>query len=474
MTSLGRTALVLAAAAVGVFAVRRARSDDADRRLSGVRERIAEAAQRARTRAAGAVEDLPRLADARTPAPAPPAAPELPAPVSADPDRGRFLVGAWPGGEPRVTLDLERVRARDALKQIAEQAGWTIVFRERARQKVDLTVNQLPADEAALLVLRETEGVVADRSGTVVTIRARRDEEASAEDADDEDAEAEAGDSSEDRVAMGGSVVVEPGESVRDAVAMGGSVTVKGTVRRDAVAMGGGVDVIGRVGRDADAMGGSVHVGPTGEVGRNASAMGGEVKVDPGGRLGGSRSGVGAGALMKGLMGVAPWRQRGPGLATRRLYGVARTLLWFVVGFVVSLVVTTLVPSRTRVVGREMLTHPVASGLVGILSAIALVPLTVALVVTVVGPLVLWFMVFAAMCLGGTALAQELGDRLPVLGARKTPVLALAIGCGALAVASLMPVLGAVLFALLLPVCLGAVVRTRFGTPPAGTPVTVT
>src|SRR5207245_7418853 len=81
---------------------------------------------------------------------------------------------------------------RSALAAIAEQAGWTIVFKERPSERVDLSVHGLPADEAMLLVLREIDEVVADRSGNVITIRDRTDEEEEVADAQKEAAEAEA------------------------------------------------------------------------------------------------------------------------------------------------------------------------------------------------------------------------------------------------------------------------------------------
>jgi len=44
-----------------------------------------------------------------------------------------------------------------------------------------------------------------------------------------------------DRVRIGGDVVVEKGMTVKDAVAVGGNVTVNGVVNKSAVAVGGSV-----------------------------------------------------------------------------------------------------------------------------------------------------------------------------------------------------------------------------------------
>ena len=70
--------------------------------------------------------------------------------------------------------------------------------------------------------------------------------------------------------------------------------------------------------------------------------------------------------------------------------------------------------------------------------------------------------------MGFSALASEVGTRLPVLRAnRKTQAAVLALGILVLLVVQLIPVLGPlVLTAAVTFVALGATIRTRFGTRP--------
>jgi biopolymer transport protein ExbD len=424
-----------------------------------------------------AVPAVPAIPNLPTIPPIPPM-PVLPGAKASQPDhddaRAKYLKGDWTGTMPKVNLDLDHERARSALASIADQAKWTIVFKERPSERVDLTVHGLPADEAMLLVLQEIDSVVADRQGNVITIREMSDEEEEAASSAEEAAEAEAerqasaaeeianraadavqNHTKDDRVSLGGSVTVEEGETVRDAVAMGGGVTVKGLVLRDAVAMGGGV-----------------HITSTGEVRGDTVSMGGAVKVDPGGKLRGSKvttwgsSKVGSdSARSEKLSGVGTAFHMMKDFVHGLFGSILGALTWFVILFVMSLLVITFAPARAQIAAREIVRHPLPASLVGFMSLIALIPLTLLLLITIVGPIVLWVLVFAAVCLGYAGIAQELGQRLPILRDNKTPVLSVALGSGVFAFATLIPIIGTLVVLAAIVVCLGAAVRTRFGQP---------
>ena len=89
--------------------------------------------------------------------PAPPVA-EAPPPAASSPesirDRSGFLVGDWSAGAPRITLDLERVKTREALKRLAAAAHWGISFKHSPRGRVDAVmvgIGTLFADNPHLL-----------------------------------------------------------------------------------------------------------------------------------------------------------------------------------------------------------------------------------------------------------------------------------------------------------------------------------
>ena len=92
------------------------------------------------------------------------------------------------------------------------------------------------------------------------------------------------------------------------------------------------------------------------------------------------------------------------------------------------------------------------------------------LTITVIGiPFILVLVLVTAVgiAMGFSALASEVGTRLPVLRAsRKTQAAVLALGILVLLVVQLIPVLGPLALTAAGFIALGATIRTRFGTRP--------
>ncbi|HEY3447053.1 MAG TPA: STN domain-containing protein [Myxococcales bacterium] len=421
--------------------------------------------------AAAPVPPAPPIPPAAAVAPAPPAAPVAPAapalPAEAAPgsERARVLKGEWPANEPRMSLDLERVRAREAIKKLAEAAHWGVSFKTRANGKVDATFNDVPADEALATILKD-EGLVATRKGNVITVS----EAAEDEDVADSEAPAAAADDPKttvhlelgkagDRTQVGGAVTVAEGETVQSAVAVGGSVTVDGTVLQDAVSVGG-----------------TVKLGPKAIVKHDVIAVGGSLDIDPNAKVGGSRVSMGLGGITatekKGakedhvgvqLPGDSSDEPTGvKGFFIRFGKGVAQYALLFVLG----LLLLTFVPERVKSIGREIRRAPAQSGAVGLVGLIALVPLTLLLIVTIIGIIAIPFLYFGvgvALLVGFTALALEIGARVPPRSSKRTQVAVLALGCLAFFLVSQVPVLGGVVLFFVVLVCFGAALRTKLG-----------
>ena len=76
----------------------------------------------------------------------------------------RVLTGEWPPKSVRVTLDLERVSVREALKQLAAAAHWGITFKVTPRHRIDATFHDVPADQALASILKD-EHLVAEQIG---------------------------------------------------------------------------------------------------------------------------------------------------------------------------------------------------------------------------------------------------------------------------------------------------------------------
>ncbi len=340
------------------------------------------------------------------------------------------LLGQWPGNEKPVTLDLQEEKARDAIRKLAEQAGWSVAFKDKARARVDLALHGVPADVALSQILEAADDeLIAERKGNLVTIR-EADESVAAE--------RMAEDGVRDRVSVGGSVAVGEGETVQSAVTVFGDVTVNGTVTEDAVAVLG-----------------DVHIGPRGSVKGDVVSVLGGLSIDPRATIGGNRVGVGFSPI--GYL---------PGLSSFS-GGIIGKLLQFVLYFVIGLVLLAFFPNRVRVVSRELLRSPALSFGLGFAGAVAVIPLVPLMAATVIGiPFipVLGLLVIVAVMLGFTSLSMEIGERLTK---KRSSALALAIGVAILVALSALPFLLGVLILWGFSVLgFGAVLRTKFGSGP--------
>jgi cytoskeletal protein CcmA (bactofilin family) len=288
-----------------------------------------------------------------------------------------------------------------------------------------------------------------------------------------------------DVVARGQNLEISEGQSVESAVVYGGNLIVKGTVEGDAVAFGGNLEIQGHVEGDAHAFGGNIVLGPDAQVEGDVSAFGGQVQRADGARVEGSLESFGgaglgrmvAGEIKRGMKDVKhtdasadaddddDHGDRGGGLASF----ILQFALLFGLGFLGQM----FFPARMKELGDEIRARPSRNAFVGFVGALALIPLTVVLCITLIGIPVAFALLVASMlgtALGYAAIASELGTRLPVMRGRKTQAVVLALGLGLILLVSHIPVLGFLLNAFLIPLAFGAVIRTRFGYRPRGMP----
>lgn len=416
---------------------------------------------------------------------------------------------------------------RDAIEKIAEEGGLNVVVTGELNTPAQVHLRNISAEEALRTVAR-AYSLKLTQQGSIYTLRPMTDEEKAAEvsaapapapapkDSDAEEADEDeadespaveaasppskpmdpdqvkhlvheqlakarhSGKGSRDVVARGAPLEVQEGETVDSAVAYGGKLTVKGDVQGDAVAYGGDLEITGQVDGDASAFGGNVVLAPSAVVQGDVSAFGGSVVRQPGATVHGEVSSLGganigrvvAGELKKNLKesdseedSTAKDKERGHGFA----FFVLEFAILFGMGFLGQL----LFPARMKELGEEIRRHPTRSGLVGLLVVIALLPTLVVLTVTIIGiPLALALMLLVPLLtvLGFSAVASELGKKLPLMRGRKTQAMVLAMGLVVLLLLGQLPVLGPAVLTLAALTSLGAVTRTRFGHRPQGLP----
>ncbi|WP_224363293.1 hypothetical protein [Hyalangium versicolor] len=279
-----------------------------------------------------------------------------------------------------------------------------------------------------------------------------------------------------DVVARGHSLEVKEGDSVDNAVVYGGNLVVKGHVEEDAVAFGGNLEVFGTVEGDANAFGGNVVLHPNAVVEGDVSAIGGTVIREEGAKVEGSTQSFGgshvgtmvAGEVKKNLK--KEFRHEDASGDDDEDDHPGNGLPWFIIKFAalfgLGFLGQLFFPSRMKELSAEIKAQPIKSGMVGVLGSLALIPISLVLTITIIGAPVaaaLWLIAMLVTVLGFTAVASEIGLKVPILRGRKTQAVVLALGLLILLGMTSIPVIG---WFVLLGACFmgfGAAILTRFG-----------
>ncbi|MGA9520898.1 MAG: polymer-forming cytoskeletal protein [Myxococcaceae bacterium] len=259
-----------------------------------------------------------------------------------------------------------------------------------------------------------------------------------------------------DRVSAG-RVVVGENETVTSAISWGGGVEINGHVEDDAVAFGGDVTLGPRavVEGDVVAFGGSVRRAQGAVIEGDVVTFGGKVSQDAKKEDAGEEVSIAPRAVAEAVK-----------RHERNTPAVVAALIWFMSLFGIGFLTTLLMPERMKRIELEIRANPLKSGLTGFLSTLALFPLTVLLVVTVIGipvAVALWVLAPVAAVVGYAAVATELGTRLPLFRGRKTQAIVLALGIAVLVLVGFVPILGPLALTFLGCMGFGAIIRTRFG-----------
>ncbi len=414
-----------------------------------------------------------------------------------------------PSGK-KVTANFTDAPVDKALRQIAEAAGWSIVLPPGLRGAVNANFRATPAEEAMKAVLAQA-GLSAARAGSIVTvsresgprlvirgdkrrlvfdgsgelltedIRGIADEarQAAAEAVQEtneamRDAQADVADAGgkggKDKV-ISGDISIGPGERWRDVVALRGNVHMgAGASARQVTAVLGSVELEpgATVDKEVVAVGGNVHVSPGAHVGNDAVSVGGEVVIDPGGMVEGQEVSVSIPGFA-GILGLASAdRHASKGLSFGLKVGQA--LAKYVVFFLLGLLLLAVAPARLDRVTASLTRSPVRDVLVGLLGTVAMPVLTVLLVVTIVGILLVPVQIIAILLagiLGYTALALLIGRALPFRPEKATAVVQLAIGVAIVVLISEIPFVGVMAMVSAWFLVFGAVLRSRGGQPPS-------
>jgi hypothetical protein len=271
-------------------------------------------------------------------------------------------------------------------------------------------------------------------------------------------------------VGMGQEVRVSAGQHVETVASFGGPVYIDGIVEHDVASFGGDV-VLGpnaRIGGDVVAMGGNIHGDPHAVVMGDLVGGGGAIRP-----WGFQRQGFvmpAQPAMPMPMAQPAPLAPMSPSHAEpswleEGMHNMVSSLVAHGLLFLLALVLSGLFPQRMSALHVAIIREPFKSGALGIGSYLGAIVIAIALMITVLGiPLavVLGLAIPLATYIGLAACATVIGAALPVGALDGKPVMRLLAGVGVLWAASLVPVLGGVLVAIVACVGVGALVRTRF------------
>jgi cytoskeletal protein CcmA (bactofilin family) len=285
-----------------------------------------------------------------------------------------------------------------------------------------------------------------------------------------------------DVVARGHSLEVNENDVVDSAVVYGGNLVVKGHVEKDAVAFGGNLDVYGRVEGDASAFNGNVILHPGSAVEGDVSAIGGNVIREDGAEVEGSIESFGGGNVGRVVAGQVKdtlkkefRKERAEAEDEEEDHGggLPGFLIRFAALFGLGFLGQLFMPTRMKELSSTLKEQPIKSGLVGFLGALALIPITVVLTITLIGiPVMVALLLVAALAtvLGFTAVASEIGMRVPILRGRKTQAVVLAVGLLILLGLGAIPGVGWLVTVPATFMGFGAAILTRFGNRLRGIP----
>lgn len=237
-----------------------------------------------------------------------------------------------------------------------------------------------------------------------------------------------------------------------------------GTEVDSVVVISGDAHIAGRVTETVVVIGGSIYLEPGAEVYGDAVSLGGTINLQGDARIGGQQVSMGSFSLDNIHVGPFFSNWLGFNLSVWRLL----SLLFL------GLVVFWLLPQHVQRSNAALELNPLRSVIFGLLGYLALVPMTILLLITVLGiPLIplLWLMVIAGRLLGQVSLGLLAGRWLaPKLNLQVTEVYQILLGLLVLGLITAIPVVGGLASLFYGLVGFGAVLWTRFGTRAASLP----
>lgn len=254
-------------------------------------------------------------------------------------------------------------------------------------------------------------------------------------------------------------VTLSAGQMASSLVTVFDNAVIKGHVRNDAVIVGGKATVDGKIDGDLVVVLGSANLGPNAEVKGETVVIGGRMETDSKARLHGTPVEV----PLPGFDVVAGWMRNGFMLA--RPLPPQLPWAWYIAAvlFGMNVLLNSLFPKQSQACVESLDQSPAGALIAGFVGITLFLPLIVLLAATVVGILVIPFVVMAFVAAGlfGKLVVyrfagQQLGPQLKLPSA-STPLIGLAVGTLLFYLLYMVPIIGFVVWGLSSVLGLGAV-----------------
>jgi len=272
-----------------------------------------------------------------------------------------------------------------------------------------------------------------------------------------------------DAVLVGNDFVLKEDEVVKDVVVVSGNATIHGRVTGDLVVVGGSAKVLGRVEGEMTVILGSATLDPNAEVERDVTVIGGTLTRAPGSKIGGTPHVVSRFGILPKFESLQTYVVHGLMLA--RPIAPQVGWVWIVVGIclLIYLLIAVLFPRPIQACVDTLEKRPVSSFFMGVLLFVLIAPLTILLVVSVVGIAVIPFLFCAmivAFLFGKVAVYRFAGTQLGRqfnLPTFQLPLVAFLIGALIFCLLYTIPLLGFLVWCAIIPFGMGAATLAAFG-----------
>ena len=269
-------------------------------------------------------------------------------------------------------------------------------------------------------------------------------------------------------VRVGDSYTLRAGDRVRDVVVIAGSATIEGEVAGDVIVVVGTARLAGTsvVEGDFVVVGGSATIESGAVVDRDLVVVGGELDAPPEFSPGGEQVAIGFLGSALPFDAVVPWFSQG--LLWGRPLVPSLPWMWAFVGviFLMYLIINVVFERPVRACSDVLADKPLITGFAGFLVLLLIGPVSLILMISVVGIVVLPFLMLALLIggiLGRIGVVRWLGSRVWAEDGSAgwgQATRSLTIGFVVVSLAYMVPVIGLVTWAVLGVFGLGAATTT--------------